>query len=117
MNGIDGGQGEAVRVPLTDGTLVKVPGSGHSDETVASLLTLSDVMCTGHHAAVSAEVKQGDTVAVVMRRSVCLPSLRRDVNDRGSTDQGGEKVDTLLVAWSQRAKQQWPEITRPFHLA
>ena len=72
MNGIDGGQGEAVRVPLTDGTLVKVPGSGHSDETVASLLTLSDVMCTGHHAAVSAEVKQGDTVAVFMSgRSVC----------------------------------------------
>jgi threonine dehydrogenase-like Zn-dependent dehydrogenase len=48
VNGIDGGQGEAVRVPLADGTLVKVPGSGHSDETLASLLTLSDVMCTGH---------------------------------------------------------------------
>src|SRR3989440_6423614 len=44
VNGIDGGQGEAVRVPLADGTLVKVPGSGHSDETLASLLTLSDVM-------------------------------------------------------------------------
>ena len=28
----DGGQGEAVRVPLADGTLVSVPGSGHSDE-------------------------------------------------------------------------------------
>src|SRR4051794_38051527 len=27
----DGGQGEAVRVPLADGTLVGVPGSGHSD--------------------------------------------------------------------------------------
>src|SRR2546429_8457596 len=65
VNGIDGGQGEAVRVPLADGTLVEGPGSGHADETLASLLTLSDVMCTGHHAAVSAEVKQGDTVAVV----------------------------------------------------
>ena len=43
-NGIDGGQGEAVRVPLADSTLVKVPGSGHSDETFASLLTLSDVI-------------------------------------------------------------------------
>ena len=31
LNG-DGGQGEAVRVPLADGTLVPVPGSGHSDE-------------------------------------------------------------------------------------
>jgi threonine dehydrogenase-like Zn-dependent dehydrogenase len=64
-NGIDGGQGEAVRVPLADGTLVKVPGSNHSDKTLASLLTLSDVMCTGHHAAVCADVKKGDTVAIV----------------------------------------------------
>src|SRR3954451_1935644 len=61
----DGGQGEAVRVPLADGTLVPVPGSGHSDEMVASLLSLSDVMGTGHHAAVCAGVKKGDTVAVV----------------------------------------------------
>jgi threonine dehydrogenase-like Zn-dependent dehydrogenase len=64
MNG-DGGQGEAVRVPLADGTLVRVPGSGDSDETMRSLLTLSDVMATGHHAAVCARVKAGDTVAVV----------------------------------------------------
>ena len=61
----DGGQGEAVRVPLADGSLVTVPGSGHSDEMVASLLTLSDVMATGHHAAVCADVQQGNTVAVV----------------------------------------------------
>ena len=61
----DGGQGEAVRVPLADGSLVTVPGSGHSDEMVASLLTLSDVMATGHHAAVCADVRQGSTVAVV----------------------------------------------------
>jgi len=62
---IDGGQGEAVRVPLAGSTLVPVPGSGHSDQTLKSLLTLSDVMATGHHAAVSAAVKQGGTVAVV----------------------------------------------------
>jgi threonine dehydrogenase-like Zn-dependent dehydrogenase len=62
---IDGGQGEAVRVPLAGSTLVPVPGSGHSDETLKSLLTLSDVMATGHHAAVSAGVKPGHTVAVV----------------------------------------------------
>jgi threonine dehydrogenase-like Zn-dependent dehydrogenase len=61
----DGGQGEAVRVPLADGTLVPVPGNGHSDEVMRSLLTLSDVMATGHHAAVWAAVKQGDTVGVV----------------------------------------------------
>lgn len=61
----DGGQGEAVRVPLADGTLVRVPGLGHSAEMLKSLLTLSDVMGTGHHAAVCARVKAGDTVAVV----------------------------------------------------
>lgn len=62
---IDGGQGEAVRVPQAGGTLVPVPGSGHSDAVLKSLLALSDVMSTGHHAAVMAGVKQGDTVAVV----------------------------------------------------
>jgi threonine dehydrogenase-like Zn-dependent dehydrogenase len=77
VNGIDGGQGEAVRVPLADGTLVKVPGSNHSDITLASLLTLSDVMCTGHHAAVCADVKKGDTVpSSVMERWVFVLSLR-----------------------------------------
>src|SRR5438105_5049058 len=50
-DGIDGGQGEAVRVPFADGTLVPVPGSGHSDELLRSLLTLSDVMATAFAAA------------------------------------------------------------------
>jgi threonine dehydrogenase-like Zn-dependent dehydrogenase len=62
---IDGGQGEAVRVPLAGSTLIPVPGSGHSDEMLRSLLTLSDVMATGHHIAVCAGVAKGDTVAVV----------------------------------------------------
>jgi threonine dehydrogenase-like Zn-dependent dehydrogenase len=64
-HGMDGGQGEAVRVPFADATLVKVPGSGHDDATMRSLLALTDVMCTGHHAAISGDVKPGDTVAVV----------------------------------------------------
>jgi threonine dehydrogenase-like Zn-dependent dehydrogenase len=64
-HGIDGGQGEAVRVPLAGTTLVKVTGTGHSDETMRSLVALSDVMCTGHHAAVSGGVKPGSVVAVV----------------------------------------------------
>jgi threonine dehydrogenase-like Zn-dependent dehydrogenase len=62
---IDGGQGEFVRTPFADATLVKVPGSDFSDEQLASFTALSDVMCTGYHAAVSAGVKEGDTVAVV----------------------------------------------------
>jgi threonine dehydrogenase-like Zn-dependent dehydrogenase len=61
----DGGQGEAVRVPLAETTLVTVPGSGHSDEMMRSVVTLSDVMATGQHAAVCAQVKPGQTVAVV----------------------------------------------------
>jgi len=61
----DGGQGEAVRVPLANTTLVSVPGSGHSEEMMRSLVTLADVMATGHHAAVCARVKAGQTVAVV----------------------------------------------------
>ncbi len=63
--GIDGGQGEAVRVPLAGSTLVPVPGRGHSDEMMRSLTALSDVMCTGHHAAVSGGVKPGAVVAIV----------------------------------------------------
>ena len=62
--GVDGGQGEAVRVPQADGTLVPLP-VGEDDELMPSLLTLSDVMATGHHAALAAEVGPGKTVAVV----------------------------------------------------
>ena len=61
---VDGGQGEAVRVPQADGTLVVLP-VGEDDALMPSLLTLSDVMATGHHAAVSARVREGSTVAVV----------------------------------------------------
>lgn len=65
----DGAQGELVRVPLADGTLVNVSaaiGGGQPDEAlIPSLLTLADVMGTGHHAAVSAGVVPGSTVAVV----------------------------------------------------
>lgn len=60
----DGGQGERVRVPHADGTLVATPGLP-DDSLVPSLLTLSDVMGTGHHAAISAGVTVGSTVVVV----------------------------------------------------
>jgi alcohol dehydrogenase len=71
----DGGQAEFVRVPQADGTLVKVPGSDFSDDTMASLLALSDVMSTGYHAAVSAGVKAGDTVAVIGDGAVGLSGV------------------------------------------
>src|SRR5262245_53721202 len=61
---VAGAQAEAVRVPLADGTLVALP-VGRDDDLMPSLLTLSDVMGTGHHAAVSARVGPGKAVAVV----------------------------------------------------
>ncbi|OON74019.1 zinc-dependent alcohol dehydrogenase family protein [Streptomyces tsukubensis] len=64
--GYDGGQGEAVRVPFADGTLVKLPSEAASDDRLlAALLTLSDVLGTGHHAALGAGARPGATVAVV----------------------------------------------------
>ena len=60
----DGAQGELVRVPHADGTLVATPGAPDA-ALVPSLLTLADVMGTGHHAAVSAGVTGGSTVVVV----------------------------------------------------
>lgn len=61
---VDGGQGEYVRVAMADGTLVSTP-ERPDDGLVPSLLALSDVMGTGHHAAVYAGVGPGTTVAVV----------------------------------------------------
>ncbi|MEU8518335.1 zinc-dependent alcohol dehydrogenase family protein [Streptomyces sp. NBC_01216] len=64
--GSDGGQGEAVRVPFADGTLVRLPAEAASDDhLLTGLLALSDVLGTGHHAALGAGVKPGATVAVV----------------------------------------------------
>ncbi|TMF37429.1 MAG: zinc-dependent alcohol dehydrogenase family protein [Chloroflexi bacterium] len=74
-NGVDGAQAERVRVPQANGTLVKVPAGTYDDATMRSLLTLSDVMGTGHHAAVSAGVTPGDTVAVVGDGAVGLSAV------------------------------------------
>ena len=65
-NGGEGGgaQAEALRIPLADGTLYALD-VGEDDALMPSLLTLSDVMGTGHHAAVTANVRPGGSVAVV----------------------------------------------------
>lgn len=64
--GSDGGQGEAVRVPYADGTLVRLPAEAAGDDRLlTAMLALSDVMATGHHAALAAGVRPGATVAVV----------------------------------------------------
>src|SRR5947199_5448031 len=61
---LPGAQAEAVRIPLADGTLFVLP-VGEDDALMASLLSLSDVMGTGHHAARAAKVGRGKTAAVV----------------------------------------------------
>jgi threonine dehydrogenase-like Zn-dependent dehydrogenase len=63
-NGMNGAQAEALRVPYADGTLYPLP-VGEDEALMPSLLTLSDVMGTGHHAAVVAKVGPGKSVAVV----------------------------------------------------
>ncbi len=72
--GVDGGQGEAVRVPQAEGTVVRVP-TGVDDALMASLLTLSDVLPTGHHCARTAGVDERTTVTVIGDGAVGLSAV------------------------------------------
>lgn len=72
----DGGQGEAVRAPFADGTLVKLPDSVEGDKQLLErILPLTDVMSTGHHGVVSAGARAGGTVAVVGDGAVGLSAV------------------------------------------
>jgi threonine dehydrogenase-like Zn-dependent dehydrogenase len=71
---VDGGQGQYVRVPWADGTLVATPDMP-DPALIPELLTLSDVMCTGHHAAVSAQAGPGRSVVVVGDGAVGLSAV------------------------------------------
>ena len=71
---VDGGQGEYVRVPLADGTLVSTRETPDA-AMIPSLLALSDVMGTGWHAAIAADVQEGDTVVVVGDGAVGLSGV------------------------------------------
>jgi len=70
----EGGQAEAIRVPLADGTLVKLPVAPDS-ALIPSLLTLSDVFGTGYHAAHTAAVTTGQRVAVIGDGAVGLMAV------------------------------------------
>jgi threonine dehydrogenase-like Zn-dependent dehydrogenase len=74
VQGVDGGQGEAVRVPQAQGTLVTLP-VGEDSALLPSLLTLSDVFCTGHHCAVTAGVNARTTVTVIGDGAVGLSAV------------------------------------------
>ena len=60
----EGAQAEAIRVPLADGTLVKLPAAP-DQALIPSLLTLADVLGTGHHAAVAGGVNPRTRVTVI----------------------------------------------------
>ena len=91
----DAGQGERVRVPHADGSLVATPGMP-TPELVPHLLTLSDVMGTGHHAAVSGGAGPGSTVVVVGDGAVGLCAVL------ASARLGAERI----VAMSRHADRQ-----------
>ena len=63
--GNNGCQSEKVRVPMADGTLFVIPQKKTTTQMMPALLPLSDVLCTGHHAAICAGVGKGSTVAIV----------------------------------------------------
>lgn len=62
-----GAQGQFIRFQHAQWALVKIPGKpeDYSEGMLKSLLTLSDVMATGYHAARAARVQPGDTVIVL----------------------------------------------------
>lgn len=70
----EGGQAEAVRVPLADGTLVKLPVAPDSS-LIPSLLTLADVLGTGHHAAHAGGVNNRTNVTVIGDGAVGLMAV------------------------------------------
>ncbi|MDQ1030371.1 threonine dehydrogenase-like Zn-dependent dehydrogenase [Streptomyces umbrinus] len=116
--GSDGGQGEAVRVPFADATLVALLAEAASDDRLlAALLTLSDVMGTGHHAALGAGARAGATVAVVGDGAVGLCGVRiialgrhearTDIARRfGATDVVAERGDAAVEAVRELTRGQ-----------
>jgi len=92
---VDGGQGEYVRVPLADGTLVSTREAPDA-AMLPSLLALSDVMGTGWHAATAAGVHEGDTVVVVGDGAVGLSGVL------AASQMGAERV----VAMSRHEARQ-----------
>jgi threonine dehydrogenase-like Zn-dependent dehydrogenase len=70
-----GAQAEYVRTPFADGSLVVVPGGRPAEAVLPHLLAISDVMATGYHAAMAADVQPGHTVAVVGDGAVGLSAV------------------------------------------
>jgi threonine dehydrogenase-like Zn-dependent dehydrogenase len=95
MMGAIGTQAEYARIPLADGTLVKVPGEPTAEQA-RSLLAASDVLGTGWFAAVAADAGPGKTVAVVGDGAVGLLGIL------AATRLGADRV----IAMSRHADRQ-----------
>jgi threonine dehydrogenase-like Zn-dependent dehydrogenase len=93
--GYDGCQAELIRVQNADGTLLPTP-QRPDDAMVPSILALSDVMCTGWHAAVSADVRAGSTVVVVGDGAVGLSGVL------AAAELGADRI----IAMSRHADRQ-----------
>jgi alcohol dehydrogenase len=100
--GLDGGQGQFVRVPFADGTLVKALDSGSAPPAalIPHLLTLADVLSTGYHAAKRAGIEAGDTVAVVGDGAVglCAVLVARLLGAQTVLAFGGQHPERLALA-------------------
>ncbi|MDR3643093.1 MAG: alcohol dehydrogenase catalytic domain-containing protein [Candidatus Doudnabacteria bacterium] len=116
--GNDGGQGEKIRVPLANGTLFAIPKNQVTEQMMPALLPLSDVLCTGHHAAVSAGVRQGSTVAVIGDGAVGLCAVAASKRlgasrifhisthkDRAAIGRKFGATDTVAARGEEAAKQ------------
>ena len=95
------GQSEYALVTQADGSLVATDGMP-DPSLVPSLLTLSDVMATGWHAAVAAGVEEGGTVVVIGDGAVGLCGVL------AAAQMGAERV----IAMSRHEPRQ--EIARRF---
>src|ERR671933_292018 len=136
-NGMNGAQAEALPIPYADGTLYPLP-VGEDNALMPSLLTLSDVMGTGHHAAVVgdgavglcgviAAKRLGAEQIIVLGRHPDRIALARDfgatdvVSERGAEAvervkelTGGYGVHSVLECVGlDQAVETAVEITRP----
>jgi threonine dehydrogenase-like Zn-dependent dehydrogenase len=93
--GFDGCQAEKIRIPYADGTLLALPQQPDAD-VIPSLLALSDVMCTGWHAAISADVQPGSSVVVVGDGAVGLSGVLA----------AAQLGATTIIAMSRHAPRQ-----------
>ncbi|MGZ4460964.1 MAG: zinc-dependent alcohol dehydrogenase family protein [Nocardioidaceae bacterium] len=91
----NGGQGEYAKVHQADGSLVKTDGMP-DESLLPSLLTLSDVMATGWHAAVASRVTPGSTAVVIGDGAVGLCGVL------AAAEMGAERV----IAMSRHEPRQ-----------